>query len=195
MEYSMPMPGYRNTVDIVSENAKKTQKIAALLATELESFKKRRAIVVALTGNLGSGKTTFAQGFARALGVREKILSPTFVLMKVYPVREKHRLNLSNEPLAGKMRVILRRHPAFLSNGVYPLKKHKKFKHLIHLDCYRLDPPREVAHLGLKKIFEEEDAVILIEWADRIRKLVPRGALWIRFEHGKFPSERIIKIL
>lgn len=40
--------------------------------------------VIALSGELGAGKTTFVQGLARALGIREQITSPTFVLMKVY---------------------------------------------------------------------------------------------------------------
>ena len=39
---------------------------------------------MALEGNLGGGKTTFAQGFARGLGVREKVLSPTFVILKSF---------------------------------------------------------------------------------------------------------------
>ncbi len=42
------------------------------------------ATVVALVGDLGSGKTTFVQGVARALGVLESVTSPTFVIQKVY---------------------------------------------------------------------------------------------------------------
>lgn len=44
------------------------------------------AHVLALTGELGAGKTTFVQRIAKALGIREHVVSPTFVLMKVYPV-------------------------------------------------------------------------------------------------------------
>ena len=47
---------------------------------------KKKAIVVALKGELGSGKTTFLQGFAKGLGIRDKILSPTFVILKKFQI-------------------------------------------------------------------------------------------------------------
>jgi tRNA threonylcarbamoyladenosine biosynthesis protein TsaE len=40
--------------------------------------------VVLLAGDLGAGKTTFVQGFARGLDVQERVTSPTFVLMQHY---------------------------------------------------------------------------------------------------------------
>jgi tRNA threonylcarbamoyladenosine biosynthesis protein TsaE len=45
------------------------------------------ATVVALSGDLGAGKTAFVKGVARALGVTEHVTSPTFVIMKIYPVQ------------------------------------------------------------------------------------------------------------
>lgn len=48
-----------------------------------------QATVVALKGDLGAGKTTFVQGAAKALGVREQITSPTFVIEKIYPLTEQ----------------------------------------------------------------------------------------------------------
>jgi tRNA threonylcarbamoyladenosine biosynthesis protein TsaE len=41
--------------------------------------------VLILTGELGAGKTTFAQGVARGLGITEPVTSPTFVMSKFYP--------------------------------------------------------------------------------------------------------------
>ncbi len=43
--------------------------------------------VYTLSGDLGAGKTVFARGFALGLGIKRNINSPTFVLMKIYPVK------------------------------------------------------------------------------------------------------------
>ena len=47
------------------------------------------ATVVTLSGELGAGKTAFAQGIARALGVAETVASPTFVIEKVYALKDQ----------------------------------------------------------------------------------------------------------
>lgn len=49
------------------------------------------ATVVALSGDLGAGKTAFVKGVARALGVAEHVTSPTFVIMKIYPLQGDFR--------------------------------------------------------------------------------------------------------
>ena len=64
----------------------KTEQETRLLARKLGSAFKGGEIV-ALRGNLGSGKTTFVKGLARALGVKHKIQSPTFVICQVYPAK------------------------------------------------------------------------------------------------------------
>lgn len=48
-----------------------------------------RATVLALSGELGAGKTTFVKALAVALGVTEHITSPTFVIMKTYPLKNQ----------------------------------------------------------------------------------------------------------
>lgn len=45
-----------------------------------------RATVIALEGELGAGKTTFVQAMARVLGVAERVVSPTFILMRAYAI-------------------------------------------------------------------------------------------------------------
>lgn len=60
--------------------------LGAEIADRVFQARKRRARLVLLAGDLGSGKTTFAQGFARKLSGRTRVLSPTFLLMKEYPL-------------------------------------------------------------------------------------------------------------
>lgn len=75
------------------------------IAENLES-EKFPGMVICLTGELGSGKTVFVKGFARALGIQETITSPTFTLVKVYKDGEMqlnhmdvYRLDDSSEDL------------------------------------------------------------------------------------------------
>ena len=47
------------------------------------------ATLVTLSGDLGAGKTAFVKGVAKALGVTEHVTSPTFVIMKIYPLEDQ----------------------------------------------------------------------------------------------------------
>lgn len=67
------------SIDLVTRALDETRKVAAALAELLVP-----GDVVSLTGDLGAGKTVFVQGAARALGVREPVVSPTFVLVREY---------------------------------------------------------------------------------------------------------------
>ena len=73
---------------LVSQSPKDTRAIAARLATQWKAAMQGRAsaLVIALIGELGSGKTAFVQGAAEALGVREIPRSPTFNLAKSYAI-------------------------------------------------------------------------------------------------------------
>lgn len=60
------------------------QAIAKKVLSHLGSYSHRKASVVLLEGDLGSGKTTFTQALARELGVTDYVHSPTFILKKSY---------------------------------------------------------------------------------------------------------------
>jgi len=64
-----------------------TKKLGEILAKEtLKTKIKKTAQIFGLEGDLGGGKTTFLQGFAKGLGIKQKILSPTFVIIKRFQV-------------------------------------------------------------------------------------------------------------
>lgn len=73
---------------LVSQNADDTRAIAARFAQRIRDAMPGRtsALTVALRGELGTGKTTFTQGVARALGIPISPKSPTFMLARQYPV-------------------------------------------------------------------------------------------------------------
>lgn len=71
-----------------SRSAAQTKKIGELLAKEiLAEVPGKTAKILALRGNLGGGKTTFLQGFAKGLGLKQRILSPTFIILKSFELR------------------------------------------------------------------------------------------------------------
>src|SRR3989344_3212412 len=81
-----------------------------------------------MEGELGAGKTVFTQGFAKALKIKAKIKSPTFVLMKHYPIPDsglRIKKTISNQQLT-------------ISN-------------FYHLDCYRLKNYKDLLPLGRKE--------------------------------------------
>jgi tRNA threonylcarbamoyladenosine biosynthesis protein TsaE len=90
------------TCELVLEStgADETGKLGQRLAWPL-----RGGDVIALSGELGSGKTTFTQGLAQGLGIRAAVTSPTFVLVNRYQAPDGRVLQhadcyrLANAPL------------------------------------------------------------------------------------------------
>ena len=70
------------TIVLLTASADETRAVGGAVASLL-----RPGDVVALSGDLGSGKTVFVQGAARALGVDEPVVSPTFTLVREYAGR------------------------------------------------------------------------------------------------------------
>jgi len=66
---------------IICKTEKDTQKLATKFASQLKGGE-----IIALQGELGAGKTTFTQYLAKELGYKKQVTSPTFVLLKVYPI-------------------------------------------------------------------------------------------------------------
>lgn len=77
-------------MEIITQSAKATKEFGEKTATYLTSnqFVKERskdqAVILGLSGELGSGKTTFVQGLAQRLGIPYRVLSPTFLVVREY---------------------------------------------------------------------------------------------------------------
>lgn len=69
-----------------TSSAKKTQDLAQEIWEKVEKDLKNKPIIFALQGELGAGKTQFAKGLGQALGVKENINSPTYTIIKEYPI-------------------------------------------------------------------------------------------------------------
>ncbi len=65
----------------ISKSVSQTEKIGEALGKSLKA-----GDIVALYGDLGAGKTVFVKGIARGLGIKKRILSPTFIFMRSYPL-------------------------------------------------------------------------------------------------------------
>ena len=145
---------------MLSKNSSQTKKIAAELAEKIVKQKPdKTAKVVALVGNLGAGKTTFTQGFAKGLGVRGRIMSPTFILF--------------------------RRH----------LLRGESYNNFYHFDLYRIKKTTDMKELGFKEILADPKNIVLVEWPEKVKKVLPKDTIWVQFEYGQKGTERIIKVL
>lgn len=75
---------------IRSKGPEETEAFARSVAREvLTKGPRNEAVLVLLQGDLGAGKTAFAKGFAKELGVEESVTSPTFVIEKVYTLTKQ----------------------------------------------------------------------------------------------------------
>lgn len=72
--------------EVYSRSEENTQNIGKELWQKYESYKGKRAIVFALEGEMGAGKTVFTKGLARAMGITELVTSPTFALENEYMI-------------------------------------------------------------------------------------------------------------
>ena len=135
-------------IEIISNSAAQTIEIARLIGEKLKD-----GDLLALSGELGSGKTCFTKGLAKGLGVSDKyqITSPTFTLINEYPARCK----------------------------------------LYHFDVYRLSGYSELEDLGYEEYFAG-NGVVVVEWADKIDKIIPRDSIFINFEYVDENSRKMI---
>jgi tRNA threonylcarbamoyladenosine biosynthesis protein TsaE len=117
--------------------------------------------ILCLYGDLGSGKTTFIQGLAKGLGIKKRVISPTFMLIRMY--QQEHRTKCIEQ-------------------------------RFYHIDLYRINKVGEAKGLGLEEIFNEPKAIIAIEWAERIKEILPKKRIDIYFDYVS-ENQRKINII
>lgn len=129
----------------MERNLRTLEELAAEAARFTESLRKSdaEATLVTLSGELGAGKTAFAQAVANALGVKETVTSPTFVLEKIYQL------------------------PNIWTYDVHI------FQRLVHIDAYRLEKGKDLAPLGFDELMQDAGNLILLEWPEKVRDALP----------------------
>ena len=79
-------------MQVITRSPQETENQGKKLGEELLKVKNpSQAVVLALEGELGAGKTTFVQGIAKGLKIRFRIVSPTFVITKRYEFQNRQR--------------------------------------------------------------------------------------------------------
>lgn len=83
-------------IKIITNNSRETQSIAKELGKLFLNlintrfvYLSGRSVILAFEGDLGTGKTTFIQGLAKGFGIKEKILSPSFILIRGFKIPKK----------------------------------------------------------------------------------------------------------
>lgn len=79
----------KEKVEILSKSEEDTKNIAKNLWQKYEQYKGKRAIIFALEGEMGVGKTYFTKGLAKAIGIEDEVLSPTFILENEYDLKKE----------------------------------------------------------------------------------------------------------
>ena len=140
-----------------TQNTEETRRLAGQIGKDLKSLPAswRGGKILALYGELGSGKTTFVQGLARGLGIKRRILSPTFILVRSYPLKDS------------------------------------ELPTLYHIDLYRLHSTKEARSLGLEEIWRNPQNICAIEWAEKIKEILPKERWEIHFEYENESKRRI----
>jgi tRNA threonylcarbamoyladenosine biosynthesis protein TsaE len=151
----------------ITDNPSQTRKLGEMLAEEL-----RGGEVVCLTGDLGSGKTTFAQGVLKGLGAKGPYTSPTFLVMKHYHIVHNAKRETRNEKKSLRVASC-------------------ELREIYHIDAYRVGP-RDVLELGWEEIIANKKNVVIVEWAERIKSIIPKNATWLEFEHADGDERKII---
>lgn len=130
-----------------SMSQEQTKELATKITSQLDGFN-----VICLYGEMGAGKTTFTKALAEALGVKNRVISPTYIFVRTYKGNSKK---------------------------------------IYHIDAYRFNSESSIDEI--KEILENNNAIIIIEWAEKIKRILPKKRIDINFIY-KNENEREIRV-
>ncbi|MFH1822564.1 MAG: tRNA (adenosine(37)-N6)-threonylcarbamoyltransferase complex ATPase subunit type 1 TsaE [Patescibacteria group bacterium] len=83
--------------------------------------------------------------------------------------------------------------PTFVIMKIYKTTRAKRTQitDLCHIDAYRLKSAKELQALGVEEYFYQPDTVTIIEWADRVKKILPKTAKFVRIKN-KGKNKRLL---
>ncbi len=67
----------------------------------------------------------------------------------------------------------------------------KNYKLLVHIDAYRIDEEKELLVLGWEAILKDPTNLVLIEWPERVKKLIPKNAITVSLTHQGDETRKI----
>jgi len=171
----------------ITTSALETQKLGQELANTV-----KQGGVLALYGELGSGKTTFTQGLARGLEIERRIVSPTFIFIRYYPLASL-RVKRSHSVIASEAKQSQPEIAAAACGGLAMTTKRTDISREIfyHIDLYRIQSLNEAKALGLEEIIEDPSNIVVIEWPEKIKAILPQKRIDIYFEYVKDNSRKI----
>jgi len=140
----------------ISHSVEETKEIARQIAKQLTHNR-----VLALYGDLGSGKTTFVRFFVESLGIKARVQSPTFVLHRIYTDNDKSGDDVKDHNVKrGNVKLTIN-----------------------HFDLYRITTANALVDLGLAEVFAQANSISLIEWPIIAESVLPPDSIKIYFEY------------
>lgn len=146
----------------VTNSSKETQKLGRDFGKVLE-----KGDIVCLYGDLGSGKTTFVQGMAEGLGVKQKIISPTFIIVRNYRIKNYET------------------HSSDSTSSLQASSGQARIMNFYHVDLYRIESKKDLESLGIEEILDDSSNIVVIEWAEKLKGFLPERRIDIKFSYEK----------
>jgi len=126
---------------LISKSEKQTLDLAGFILSKISNKSTGKPLIFLLQGDLGAGKTIFTKGLAKALGIKETVVSPTYTICYEYPIIQ--RLSSDTE------------------------RQYRNTKSLVHYDLYRLESSEELKEIKFLGSIKPRN-IYAIEWPEKI---------------------------